>query len=150
MSIRQSDTAFPQGVNQRRDCPIHIKEMKQENFDIFKNCTGEVTSTDEELSYLDDVIHPFIWMRLLSATSSGASYVISTGSLLTSLGDGYRFCIQADQANQANPKITVDSVSAVNLVHSNGNAIAADFIPADSIFEVIYDSSETEFQLLKI
>ncbi len=150
MSIKQSDTAFPQGVNQRRDCPSHIKGMKQEIFDCFKNCTGEVTSTDEELSFCKGLINPFVWMRILSATSSGASYVISTGSSLTTLSDGYRFCIQADAANQASQTITVDSVSAVSLVYSNGSAVDASFIPADAIFEVIYDSSANEFQLLKI
>ena len=150
MSIKQSDTAYPQGVNQRRDNPVHIKEMKQEIFDVFKNATGEVTSTDEELSFCKGLINPFTWMRILSATSSGASYVISTGSSLTTLVDGYRFCIQADVANQANPTITVDSVSATNLILSDGFIPEAGYISADSIFEVIYDESENEFQLLKL
>lgn len=150
MSIKQSDTAFPQGVNQRRDCPSHIKGMKQEIFDCFKNCTGEVTSTDEELSFCKGLINPFQWMRKLTATRNGNTYFINTTPVITELIDGYRFCIQVDEANLDNHLIAINRIGSVELVYSNGNSVDADYIPANAILEIIYDASNNVFQVLKI
>ena len=148
MSIRQSDTKFPQGVNQRRDWTVHTVEMKQENFDVFKNCTGEVISTDEELSLCQYLEQPFSHRRLLPATTSGVSYVISPTPAYTSLTTGFRFVIQADAPNSANPTVTVNSLAPVNLVFNDGIAVDVDTISTNSVFEIIY--MDDVFRLLKL
>lgn len=150
MSIKQSDTSFPQGVNQRRSWPAHTRDWKQEVFDVFKNCTGEVTSTDEELTFLDDTIQPFSWMRILTATLTDNSYIVTTGSNITELLNGYRFCLQCDTANAASPTVTIDGLTAVDLVDNTQTALEADAIAANAIFEIIYETTNNRFQLLKI
>ena len=148
MSITQSDTSFPQGVNQRRQWPAHTKQMKQENFDVFKNCTGEVTSTHTELSYMDHTIQPFFWMRKLSATLTDNSYVVTTGSSLSEILSGYRFCLQSDVVNEDSPTVTIDGNQPIALIKNDQTTVEAGYIPANAIFEIIYDNSQ--FQILKI
>ncbi len=150
MSITQSDTVFPQGNRQRRDWPAHTKQMKQEVFDVFKNCTGEVTSTDVELSNLDDVVHPFLWMRKFTSILSNNSYLIFTGSNLSEILSGYRFCLQCDTANEDNPTVQIDNVDPIELVDQTQSAISAGFIPANAVFEIIYETTNNRFQILKI
>lgn len=150
MSIKQSDTKYPQGVNQRRDWPTHVNNWKQEIFDVFKNCTGEVTSTHTELSYCKGVVNRFAHRRLLSSTTSGASYVITPDPAYTSIPDACRFTIKSGGNNLDNPTITVNSLAAISLVYPDNSAIEADFIPNNSIFEIIYDETQGNFQLLKI
>lgn len=150
MSITQSDTSFPQGVNQRRQWPAHTRDWKQEVFDVFKNCTGEVTSTHTELSHMDHTIQPFAWMRKLSATLTDNSYVVTTGSSITSILSGYRFCLQSDVANLDNPTVTIDGNQPIALVKNDQQTVEADYIPANAIFEIIYETTNNRFQILKI
>ena len=149
MSIRQSDTVFPQGVNQRRDCPRHIRNWKQEMFDVFKNCTGEVTSKPDELSHCRGGIQLFAHRRSLAGIKSGSTYVITPSPVYTSLLAGYRFVIKADSPNDANPTITVNNLDPVSLTYPEGTMIGSNFIEQNTVFEIIYDDTDNTFKLLK-
>ena len=150
MSVKQTSRAFPLGIDLRRDCPQHIKEFKQEIFDCFKNATGEVTSTDEELSTVKGVRQPLILLTPLLAVTTSGSYIIAPSPAYTSLISGDRFTIRADAVSIVGQTITVNSLTPYEIVYSTGDQLPDAHIPAGAFFEVVFNATSSKFQLMKL
>lgn len=149
VSIKQSDVVFPKGIDNRRDCPKHIREAKQEAYNVFKNISGEVTAPVADLNKLEGVIQYTKDLNPLSATKSNAIYTITPDPAYTSLIDGMRFLIQPDLTNDANPKLKINSITPREIVKNNGSSVSASDFTAGGYIEVVYDINNDHFKIIK-
>ena len=151
MSIKQSDTVYPQGTDKRREWPTHTKIFKQEAFDCFKNCTGEVVATDTELSYFKGTTSTFLNNRKLTSTydATNSIYEITTDPEITELLDGMQFRFQAAATNAGGGSLKVNFLTKP-ILDVNYATLPNEAINEDMIVQVCYVESIDSFVIVGI
>lgn len=135
-----------------------ITDAKKMIFNTFPECNGEVEASQTDFNQTDGLTQNLavimkgkISSGLATAVSDGSTtdttYELTTGLDIT-LADGDRFTFRVDSVNINAAKLKVDDNTAYNLIDYQVNDMITGSIPADAILDVVYDASETRFQII--
>lgn len=80
-------------------------------------------------------------------TGTANTYVIATTPTTTSLSDGDKFTFEAGNANTGASTLNIDGLGATAIVRPNGVALQSGDILANQIVTVVYNSTNTNFEL---
>jgi len=90
--------------------------------------------------------------ELKSTTSGPIAYAVNFGSSpVFSLVDGARISVKINVTNTASPLITVSpGISPVGIVKSDGSALVAGDLVADSIYDLMYNATTSKWVALNV